>query len=138
MAAQKLKRSLPDRPPATVLVVEDNPILRFTLALELKQAGYRVREAGNADEAEALLKAGPPADVIITDVEMPGAHDGLDLARAVRAKRPQTKVIVVSGTAPATGVVGVADAFFGKPYDVERVILRVRALLGPLRSWAGE
>lgn len=124
------------RPAATVLVVEDDPILRFTLAMELNRAGFRVREAASADEAETALAAGAPVDLMVTDIEMPGLRDGLELARSVRAFHPQIRVIVVSGIVPEAGIVGVADAFFGKPYDIERLIQRIRALLAPRRRSA--
>ena len=123
----------PGHTPANILVVEDDPILRFTLAMELSQAGFRVREAANADEAETVLATGAPVDLVVTDIEMPGLRDGLALARSVRAFHPN----VVSGIMPETGIVGVADAFFGKPYDTDRLILRIRALLAPRRRAAG-
>ncbi len=112
-----------------MLVVEDDPILRSTLAFEVSDAGFRVREAANADEAEKIVLAGTPIDLVITDIEMPGPRNGLDLAKTVRAYRPQIKVIVASGIVPRTGIVGIADAFFGKPYDVSRIILRMESLL---------
>lgn len=121
----------------TILVVEDDPILRFTLALELSEAGFRVREAANADEAETVLGTGAAVDVIITDIEMPGTRNGLALAKSVRAFRPHIKVIVASGILPETGIVGVADAFFGKPYDTGRIVLRIRSLLGMAQRPAG-
>ena len=114
---------------ATVLVAEDDPILRSTLSLELREAGYHVREAGTTEEADVLLESDAAIDILITDIEMPGDRDGLALARAVRAFRPQIPVIVVSGNPPAKGVVGVADAFFGKPYDFDRLVGRVGKLL---------
>jgi two-component system, response regulator PdtaR len=118
-----------DSPP-TVLIVEDDPILRFSLATEIGKAGFRVREAASADAAETALETGVPIDVVVTDVEMPGSRDGVALARNVRAVHPHMKVIIASGVAPPAEIVGVADAFFGKPYDTDRVIFRIRALLG--------
>lgn len=123
--------------PALILVVEDDPILRFALSMELSQAGFRVREAATADEAETILATGAPIDLVVTDIEMPGTRDGLELARSVRAFHPNVRVIVVSGIVPETGIVGVADAFFGKPYDIDRLILRIRSLLAPRRRSAG-
>jgi DNA-binding NtrC family response regulator len=136
MIAAKLSNRAPERPPATVLVVEDDPILRFTLAMELGQAGFIVREAASAEEAETVLNTGAAVDLVVTDIEMPGARNGLDLAKFVRAFRPHIRVVVVSGILPATGIVGVADAFFGKPYDLDRLILRIRSLLGPMKRLA--
>jgi len=130
MTAATLSRPPTPIPEATVLVVDDDPILRFTLALEVSQAGFRVREAANTDEAETVLNAGVPVDVVITDIQMPGPRDGLALARTVRAFRPLTKVIVTSGILPRGGVAGVADAYFGKPYDTARLIQSIRFLLG--------
>jgi len=122
--------SLPNRPRATALVVDDDPILRCALSAELSEAGLAVREAANADEAETVLATGAPVDIVVTDIEMPGAHDGLALAKFVRAFHPRVPVIVVSGIPPPASIVGVADAFFGKPYDFDRIILRIRSLLG--------
>ncbi|MCC7254172.1 response regulator [Hyphomicrobium sp.] len=136
MTLSKLSIRPPDRPPAVVLIVEDDPILRFTLAMELGQAGFGVREARSADEAETVLGTGAPIDVIVTDIEMPGSRDGLALAKFVRAFHPHIGVIVVSGTMPKDGIVGVADAYFGKPYDVSRLILRIRSLIAPQRRTA--
>jgi DNA-binding response OmpR family regulator len=115
------------RPPG-ILVVEDDPLLRLVLASELRQAGFRVCEAANAAEAETLLASDARIDLVITDIEMPGERDGLALARLVRAQAPNVRVIVVSGTLPEEGIVGVADAYFGKPYDPERLIERARTL----------
>lgn len=129
MFVTKLSDSVNPEPDATVLVVDDDPILRFTLALEIGECGFKVREAASADEAEAMLDTGMPIDVVITDIQMPGDHDGLALAKTVRAFRPRTKVIVTSGILPKTGIVGVADAYFGKPYDTGRLIQRIRFLL---------
>lgn len=129
MTATTLRQSASSQPPTRILIVEDDPILRFTLAMELNQEGFAVREARDADEAETVLQTGAAIDAIVTDIEMPGARDGIALAKYVRAFHPGVRVIVVSGIVPKSGIVGVADAFFGKPYDIERIILRVRALL---------
>ncbi|HEX2840407.1 response regulator [Hyphomicrobium sp.] len=130
MALTHLSPISPDRPVATVLIVEDDPILRFSLAMEVSEAGFCVREAASADEAETVLESGVTIHVVVTDVEMPGSRDGLALAKTVRAFHPHMKVIVASGVVPPADIVGIADAFFGKPYDTDRVIFRIRSLLG--------
>jgi DNA-binding response OmpR family regulator len=137
MTAAKLSTRSPGSPPTTILIVEDDPILRFTLAMELRQAGFSVREAASADEAETVLDTGTPIHLVVTDIEMPGTRNGLDLAKSVRAFHPHVRLIVVSGIVPPSGIVGVADAFFGKPYDTDRLILRIRSLLHPRRRSAG-
>jgi DNA-binding NtrC family response regulator len=124
----------PHHAPPAVLVVDDDPILRSTLAFEIRDAGYHVREASNTDEAEQILSTGAPIDVVVTDIEMPGPRDGLALAKSVRAFKPHIKVIVASGVVPLSGVVGVADAFFGKPYDFSRILMRIKYLLQAPRA----
>ena len=115
--------------PATILVVEDDPILRFTLSMELRQDGFQVREARNTDEAETVLETGATVNLMVTDIEMPGERDGIALAKSVRAFHPSIRVIVASGTVPDSSIATVADAFFGKPYDIDRLVQRIRALL---------
>lgn len=112
-----------------VLVVEDEPLLRYALASELSVAGFQVLEAANTDEAETVLTTRSPVDVVITDVQMPGPRDGTVLARMVRAQWPETKVVIASGRPPSEQIRTVADDFFGKPYDLDRVIRRVEALI---------
>ena len=80
-----------------VLLAEDEPLIRFDIADELRHLGFQVIEARNADEAIDVLKSTARIDLVVTDVRMPGYHDGLDVARAVREKRPGVKVIVMSG-----------------------------------------
>ena len=128
MMAKKLSTRAEGGSPATVLVVEDEPLLRYALASELDAAGFQVLEAGDTAEAETLLSKDAPVDVLITDVQMPGPRDGMVLAKAVRAQWPETKVIVASGRPPPACVSRVADAFYGKPYDLDRVIGHVQAL----------
>lgn len=80
----------------TVLVVEDEPRLRFDTVDLLESAGYTTLEAANADEALVLLKNGP-VDSVITDINMPGSMDGLGLASIIRSLWPRTKIVVTSG-----------------------------------------
>ncbi|WP_223217435.1 response regulator [Rhizobium cauense] len=110
-----------------VLVVEDEPIIRYATVDALEEAGFDVLEAGNADEAFALL-AGNAVDAVFTDVNMPGSTDGLGLSDRIRAISPTTRVIVTSGHVRlgrfdlASGV-----SFIPKPYTYE-------ALIGMLRT----
>lgn len=124
----QLSRIASGRSVPTVLVVDDNAMLRLALAHELDMAGFSSVEAGSADEAETILQA-MPVDLIVTDVEMPGSHDGLALAAFVRTHFPRIPVIVVSGKAPRASAEHVADAFFPKPYDIARLIHRAMDLL---------
>jgi CheY-like chemotaxis protein len=85
----------------TVLVVEDDRDVRGIAVTVLETEGYRVLEAANAEEALRLLAARPElrVDVLFTDVVMPGRLDGIDLANAACALRPQLHVLYATGFA---------------------------------------
>jgi CheY-like chemotaxis protein len=92
-----------NRTPATVLFVEDEALVRLDVADALRLAGYKVVEAGDADEAIAILKSGFRIDLLVTDVKMPGSRDGLELAEVVRQLFPEVRIVVTSAvntTAP--------------------------------------
>jgi DNA-binding NtrC family response regulator len=112
-----------------VLVVEDEILIRLSLAEVLRDEGFSVLEAANADEAVAVLASSATIDVVMTDVNMPGSLDGLALGRFVRTTRPGLKVIVVSGRVTPAAATEAADAFLAKPYDAERVVNTIHRLL---------
>ncbi len=80
----------------SILIVEDEPQLRFDFVDFFDQAGHMTFEAGNADEALVHLKNNE-IDILFTDVDMPGSLDGLGLAAKVRTHWPEIKIIVTSG-----------------------------------------
>jgi len=92
--AQARRESMPSN--SSILVVEDEHVLRYDTVDFLEQAGYRVLEAANADEAMVLLK-GNEVHTLFTDIDMPGTMDGLGLIKTVRSRWPSTKLIVTSG-----------------------------------------
>jgi CheY-like chemotaxis protein len=112
-----------------VLLVEDEVVVRALLADELRGAGLCVVEAANADEAWAYLQAGGPADLVFSDVRMPGSMDGIELRRRVRAEFPSAKIIITSGNAGQT-VPGEVDAFLQKPYSFNKAVEITVRLLG--------
>ena len=116
-------------PSRSVLVVEDDILVRMMIAEELRGAGFLVLEAANADEALKILEGNTRINLVMTDVMMPGSMDGVGLAAAVRSKWPLLKIVVASVEAPAWPRLGLADAFIGKPYDPARVVGRIKALL---------
>jgi len=118
------------RPPATVLVVDDEELVREMAATFLSMTGYHVIEASSADEAVDVLDRTTAVDVVFTDLRMPGRLDGIGLARWVRDHRPQTRVLITSGyTSRAQQVVEVSNSpLIPKPYRPEDVVQRVRAL----------
>jgi CheY-like chemotaxis protein len=122
----------PTRGAAAILVVEDEILVRAMVTDELRDQGYTVIEAADADEALAILHSNVRVDLLLTDVRMPGTLDGVGLARLVRAEHPTVKVVMASGQMmPDTDVGKTVDGFFAKPYDVPRLIERINALLAP-------
>jgi CheY-like chemotaxis protein len=113
----------------TILVVEDDILVRLMIAEELRNAGFSVIEAANADEALTILQSITLVDLVVTDVAMPGSMDGLALATALRSTKPQVKIIVVSAQTQPAAKPDLADEFFDKPYDPARVVARVKDLL---------
>ena len=79
-----------------VLVVEDATLVRMFMADFLDEAGFKVFEAVNADEALTVLQARPDVQAVVTDIEMPGSTNGLELARTVRERWPSVEIVVTS------------------------------------------
>jgi CheY-like chemotaxis protein len=85
------------------LVVDDEDLVRASTADMLTELGYDVIEAACAEDALTLLDGPDSVDVLVTDHMMPGMT-GVELARAVRANRPQTNVLIISGYAEVEGL----------------------------------
>lgn len=115
----------------TVLVVEDEILVRYSIAGFLRDAGYSVVEAANAAEAVAVFASRQPVDIVFTDVQMPGTMDGLMLARWVHAHHPSIPVLVTSGHGDAVRSAGLipGEAFFSKPYVPEEVVTCIYSFL---------
>jgi DNA-binding NtrC family response regulator len=121
--------------PHSVLVIEDELYIRLLLADELREAGFRVVEAAHADEALAWLRAGGEVDLVFSDITMPGALNGLDLARWLRENHPALPVILTSGNAVPRREDGLAG-FIPKPYSIEDAVSLVRETLSGRRPVA--
>jgi len=120
-----------------ILVVEDNEGIRRAVRRMLTQLGYRVIEAENATEALEVLAA-EPVVLLFTDVVMPGAMDGVELARAAMARWPDLKVILTSGF-PESRLSGNGEAPAGlrllsKPYRREELARALREALDERQS----
>ena len=83
-------------PARTVLVVEDEPLVRETIVCELEDAGFGVFEAETAETGLAILKQ-QPVSLLFTDIRLPGSMDGWELAEAARALHPALPVIYATG-----------------------------------------
>ena len=119
----------------TILVVEDDPAVRGFLRTILEEAGYRVRDTGDSDEALALAQPeGGPVDLLLTDVVLP-TLDGAELATRILALRPGLPVMYMSGyTEDAIihrGLLGPNTVFIDKPIAADSLLTKLRASLGP-------
>ncbi|MBP2547945.1 CheY-like chemotaxis protein [Neorhizobium galegae] len=116
--------------PLFVLVVEDEAIIRLSLVDELEDAGFRVAEAGTADEALTVLEAHPEITAIFTDIDMPGSMDGLKLAHRVHRAHPHVALLLTSGylKIPKNDL-PVKVPFLPKPYEVGHVVNHLRDLV---------
>jgi two-component system, response regulator PdtaR len=106
-----------------VLVVEDDALIRLCVADHLREIGYSVIEASNGDEALAVFASGLPIAVAFSDVQMPGATDGVQLALQLRQRHPETRVMLTSACLPEGTAREALDGvpFIPKPYRPEEI-----------------
>ena len=110
----------------TVLIVEDETLIRMNAADRIAQAGWRALEAGNADEALTILNREASVTVLFTDINMPGLMSGLDLAECVCRSHPGIQIIVTSGKWVGPPEALPANAtFLPKPYHLEDLVRHV-------------
>jgi two-component sensor histidine kinase/FixJ family two-component response regulator len=115
----------------TVLIVEDEMMLRMRAVDMVEDAGFTPIEAVNADDALAILESRSDIEMLFTDIQMPGSMDGLKLAHAVHERWPLIKIILVSGQLTLTDADKPADSrFYGKPLDVKHMIAEMQDMMG--------
>lgn len=106
----------------TVLLVEDEVLIRAMLADELLDCGYNVICAASGDEAAEVIQSGVPIDIVLSDVRMPGRLDGLGLLEVVTKDRPGLPVVLCSGTLhPGEAINRGARDFVAKPFDMPQI-----------------
>lgn len=115
----------------TILLVEDDDLIREHTERQLRGLGYQVIAAADGDALLAGFGALPPVDLLFTDLMLPGAADGAALARTLRTARPGLRVLFTSGrSAPPTGRAASPGApFLAKPYRREALAAKVREAL---------
>jgi CheY-like chemotaxis protein len=115
---------------ATILVVEDEILIRMDAVDYFSDEGFIVLETGSADEALLILESRGDVDFVFSDINMPGSFDGLALCRRVAERWPRIGVIVTSGMMrPTRTSLPARTLFFEKPYEYKRLLeglLRLR------------
>ena len=123
----------PRRFTGTVLLVEDEPAVRELTAQALEERGFTVKTAPTADHALDVLRGGLAADVVLTDIVMPGTRSGVDLVRTLKVLKPTLPVVLASGhpvrieEAPNVPLVP-------KPYDVDVLASVLAAAMNPTQA----
>jgi len=120
-----------DKPAPVILIVEDDPFLRVLAVEFVEEAGFETLEAGDADQAIAILESRSEIAVLFTDINMPGSMDGLKLALVVSNRWPAIEILIASGRVllpqsdlPPNG------RFLGKPYRAAAMIAELHSLVG--------
>ncbi len=117
----------------TILIVDDEPVVRVLVSDFLKSLGYRVMEAGNGREALAILQAGTAVDLLVTDVGLPGGINGRQLADAARADRPGLKALFMTGYAEnamfGNGMLAPGMQILTKPFAMKVLAAKVQSML---------
>jgi signal transduction histidine kinase len=121
----------------TILVVEDDPLVRSYAIAQLRALGYRTIPAANADEALAFIDQGTRCDLLFTDVIMPGSRNGRELAGELMRRRPELKVVYTSGYSQSAivhhGRLDPGVLLLTKPYRRSELAQIVRAALNEAR-----
>lgn len=114
----------------SILVVDDDPLLRMLAADTFTDVGYTVFEADSGSAALQLLKSGADVSAVFTDIQMPGDPDGLKLARLLRTMCPTCAILVTSGqVTPAPEDLASGARFVPKPYRPRELLALVAEML---------
>ena len=116
--------------PTCLLLVEDDALVRLTVAMMLEDHGFGVVEAATGEEALRLMEQGLDAPVMVTDVDLGAGVSGLELADRLRARRPDLVIVFITGrVASLRGrVLGPREAVLPKPFEAGDLAELVRRL----------
>jgi CheY-like chemotaxis protein len=114
-------------PNALIVVVDDDVFERLGASVMFVDAGYRVLEAGDADEALRFFETNTDIRLLFTDVSMPGSMSGSDLAHRVAERWPEVGIIVTSGR-PRPLKLPLSMLFHDKPYEPAAVLRQAREM----------
>lgn len=114
-----------------ILLVEDEDLIRMLLSEAIEDEGFEVISASNGDEAMMCLKDGSSFDLLLTDIQLPGILDGLDIAHAARTRTPGLPIIFTTGQPDRMKRwhAGAAETFIPKPYRPSEICAAIRQLI---------
>jgi CheY-like chemotaxis protein len=122
-----------------VLLVDDDPLVRESIAAQLEDNGYTITPVGSAEEALSLLRSGGQVDCVVTDLSMPGI-DGLTLIKMAHRDRPNLPAILLTGYAQDTAALAIGGAISGtvsllrKPVLGDDLADRIASLIAAVPS----
>ena len=116
---------------ANILIVEDIFFARKLAARMLSSLGYTVTAAQDAVEAMALIDQGEQFDLLFIDIVIPGMMDGIDLARTVRARDPNIRILFTSGFSVMTteDITKLDATYVAKPYTKKEIASILKTML---------
>ncbi len=122
---------MPEHDRICLLLVEDDVLVRMTVALMLEDDGFSVVEAATAAEAQRLMQGGLDAMVVVTDVDLGAGPSGTELADRLRDQRPDLPIIFITGrTASLAGRrLDLREAILPKPFEGSELSQLVRRML---------
>jgi CheY-like chemotaxis protein len=114
----------------TILVVEDEALIRIWATDLLEENGFSVLEAKDADAALKLLQSRHDVKLLFTDVQMPGSLNGMELAREVHSRWPHILLVITSGRErPTRAEIPDDGRFVAKPYSGEELLGQIKDLM---------
>jgi CheY-like chemotaxis protein len=125
---------------SVILLVDDDPEVRLLTRTFLEHEGYGVFSSGDAERAAQIFRSVPQIDLVVTDLYMPG-HSGTELARELKAIRPELPVLIISGRALEDGQEDALQekgwSFLAKPFRLPELLGTVHRILAPVeaRRW---
>ena len=117
----------------TILVVEDETLVRLDISEYLRSCGFETYEAPNAARAIEILEGSDHAiDLVFSDLQMPGETDGIGLAQWIRKNRPDLPILLTSGDSQRAALAKELcenEPFLAKPYDAGHAVSRILNLI---------
>jgi len=116
------------------LIVDDEPTVRMLVADTLAELGFQAIEAGDAASGLQVLSSDVRVDLLITDIGLPGGMNGKQMADRAREKRPDLKILFITGYAEngafANGYLEPGMHVLSKPFAIDKLVARIKTIIG--------